>query len=119
MKRKERNNQIIEEIDSENARILKILEGLPNIDEKVHVELWFSSNNVHALDFIKEFDKYMHELDGRVDFEPRFVTWACPYCSDDYKSEECFGDGKYCAPNHERSSYSNIYGRDIISEDLR
>lgn len=93
--------------------------SMPSIDEKVHVELWFSSNNVHALDFIKEFDKYMHELDGRVDFEPRFVTWACPYCSDDYKSEECFGDGKYCAPNHERSSYSNIYGRDIISEDLR
>lgn len=92
---------------------------MPNIEEKVHVELWFSSNNVLALDFIKEFDKYMPELQSRVDFEPRFVTWECKYCSDDYKAEECFGDGKYCAPNHERSSYSNIYGRDIISEDLR
>ena len=91
----------------------------PNIEEKVHVELWFSSNNVLALDFIKEFDKYVHLLEDRVDFEPRFVTWACPYCSDDYKAEECFGNGKYCAPNHERSSYSNVYGRDIISEDLR
>jgi hypothetical protein len=30
--------------------------NMPNIDQKVHVELWFSSNNVLALDFIKEFD---------------------------------------------------------------
>lgn len=34
--------------------------NMPDIDEKVHVELWFSSNNVLALDFIKEFDKYRH-----------------------------------------------------------
>ena len=91
----------------------------PMIDGKVHVELWYSSNNRLALDFIKAFDKYIHQLEDRVDFEPRFVTWACPFCSDDYKAEECFGDGKYCAPNHDRSTYSNIYGRDIISEDLR
>ena len=92
---------------------------MPNIEGKVHVEFWFSSNNVQALDFLKEFDKYMHELEDRVEFEPRYVTWACSYCSDEYKAEECYGNGLYCAPNHERSSYSNIYGRDIISEDLR
>ena len=34
---------------------------MPNIEEKVHVELWYSSNNVMALDFIKEFDKYEHD----------------------------------------------------------
>ena len=34
--------------------------NMPDIEEKVHVELWFSSNNILALDFIKEFDKYMH-----------------------------------------------------------
>ena len=93
--------------------------NMPNIEEKVHVELWYSSNNVLALDFLKEFDKYRHELKDRIEFEPRFVTWACDFCADEYKQEECFGNGKYCAPNHERSSYSNVYGRDIISEDLR
>lgn len=93
--------------------------NMPNIEDKVHVELWYSSNNVLALDFLKEFDKYRHELKDRIEFEPRFVTWACDFCADDYKAEECFGNGKYCAPNHERSSYSNVYGRDIISEDLR
>lgn len=47
------------------------------------------------------------------------MTWSCEFCTDQYKSEECFGNGKFCAPNHERASYSNIYGRDIIMEDLR
>ena len=32
----------------------------PMIEGKVHVELWYSSNNRLALDFIKEFDKYIH-----------------------------------------------------------
>lgn len=92
---------------------------MPNIEDKVHVELWFSSNNVLALDFIKEFDKYMHELEGRVEFEPRYVTWECTFCADEYKADECFGNGTYCAPNHERSAYSNVRGSDIIREDLR
>jgi len=26
------------------------------------MELWYSSNNVLALDFIKEFDRYIHDL---------------------------------------------------------
>jgi hypothetical protein len=92
---------------------------MPKIEDKVHVELWFSSNNVLAQDFLKEFDKYRHELEGRIDFEPRYVTWPCNYCDDEYKAQECFGDGKYCAPNNERSSFSNVFGRDIIEEDLR
>jgi hypothetical protein len=61
----------------------------------------------------------MHLLQDRVDFEPRFVTWSCPYCSDDFKGGECYGDGKYCAPNHERSAFTKIVGRTIIDEDLR
>lgn len=30
------------------------------------VEIWYSSNNPRALDFIKEFDKYAHKLAGFV-----------------------------------------------------
>lgn len=116
---KEHGKKLKEFALSNNTGTLSAEFTMPNIEEKVHVELWYSSNNVLALDFLKEFDKYRHELADRIEFEPRFVTWACEYCTDDYKAEECFGDGKYCAPNHERSSYSNIYGRDIISEDLR
>lgn len=88
-------------------------------DNRVEIEFWYSSNNVLALDFIKEFDKYMPDLQYWVDFTPRFVTWACPSCTDDFKKEECFGNGAYCAPNHGKSFTQNIKGKDIIMEDLR
>lgn len=31
-------------------------------DDVVEIELWYSSNNQLALDFIKEFDRYIHDL---------------------------------------------------------
>lgn len=54
-------------------------------DDVVEIELWYSSNNQLALDFIKEFDKYIHDLQDFVDFSPKFVTWACPACSKSFK----------------------------------
>lgn len=72
-----------------------------------------------ALDFIKEFDKYQHQLTDFVQFTPRFVTWGCPACTAQFKQEECFGNGKYCAPNHNKSMDSFVLGRNIIMEDLR
>jgi hypothetical protein len=68
-------------------------------DNTVEMELWYSSDNVLALDFLKDFDKHMYRLQSYLNFVPRFVTWACPMCTDDFKKSECFGDGKYCAPN--------------------
>ena len=65
----------------------------------VDVEFWYSSQNARALDFIKEFDRYAHRLEGYMNFTPRFVTWACPFCAESFKHDECFSDGKYCAPN--------------------
>jgi len=69
-------------------------------DNTVEMELWYSSANVLALDFIKEFDKYMKDLQDYLDFTPRFVTWGCTACTKAFKQRECFSEGKYCAPNH-------------------
>ena len=88
-------------------------------DNVVEMEFWYSSNNVLALDFIKEFDKHMHLLQDYVDFTPRFVTWGCPMCTENFKTEECFGNGKYCAPNHAKTFSNYVLGREIILEDLR
>lgn len=71
------------------------------------------------MDFIKEFDKYAHKLAGYVKIKPRFVTWGCPACTKEFKDEECFSDGKYCAPNHVKDDFNRIAGKDIIMEDLR
>lgn len=88
-------------------------------DNTVEMELWYSSANVLALDFIKEFDKYMKDLQEYLDFTPRFVTWGCTACTKDFKQRECFSSGKYCAPNHGITNAAAIKGKQIISEDLR
>lgn len=87
--------------------------------DKVDIELWYSSNNQEALLFIKEFAEYAQKLQGYMTFHPRFVTWGCPACTEDYKKEECFGDGAFCAPNHAKDSFNNVKGTEILLEDLR
>jgi len=71
------------------------------------------------LDFLKEFDEYAHGFEGYVNFTPRFVTWACPNCEGQFVKEECMSEGKYCAPNHARTQFMNVMGKDILNEDLR
>ena len=82
------------------------------------VEIWYSSYNQRSLDFIKEFDRFAHKLKGYVNITPRFVTWACPMCSYEFKEEECFSWGKYCAPNHVKDDFNRVTGREILMEDL-
>lgn len=77
-------------------------------EHQADIEFWYSSNNVRALDFLKEFDNYAHQLGTYVTFTPRFVTWACPMCESSFKKEECLSDGKYCAPNHIRTEFMNV-----------
>lgn len=83
------------------------------------VEIWYSSGNTRALDFIKEFDKYAHKLKGFVNITPRFVTWACPACNPLFVKDECLSNGKYCAPNHIKDDFNRYDGKNIILEDLR
>jgi hypothetical protein len=83
------------------------------------VEMWYSSNNVEALDFIKEFDKYRHELGSYMYFKPKVVTYTCPGCDKETLENECFGAGKYCAYNHNKGKDNYALGKDIILEDLR
>lgn len=92
---------------------------VPHPDNTVEMELWYSSSNTLALDFVKEFDKYMVDLQDYIDFTPRYVTWGCTGCSPSFKAKECYSGGKYCAPNHGFMRGMNVKGIDILTEDLR
>ena len=87
--------------------------------KEAEVEIWYSSGNQLALDFIKEFDRFAHKLKGHVNITPRFVTWPCPMCSPEFKEEECVSNGKYCAPNHIKDDFHRVSGISILEEDLR
>ena len=87
--------------------------------EKVQVVLWYSSNNAHALDFIKEFGEHAVQLKEHIDFTPRFISWNCPQCDSQFKQDECFSNGLYCAPGNIKGKYNSVQGRSILRENIR
>jgi len=85
-------------------------------DDRVEYDLWFTSSNDRALDFISDFKEYDEKFGSKVLMTPRFVFWKCTFCEEEYLKNDCFGGGKYCAVE---PSNEHIKGRDIVLEDLR
>lgn len=85
-------------------------------DNRVEYDLWFTSSNDRALDFISDFKEYDRNFGNKVLMTPHYVFWKCNFCEEEYLKNDCFGGGKYCAVE---PSNENIKGRDIILEDLR
>jgi len=85
-------------------------------DNRVEYDIWFTSSNDRALDFISDFEEFDQKFGQRVLMTPHYVFWKCTFCEDEYLKNDCFGGGKYCAvePSNDR-----IKGREIILEDLR
>lgn len=85
-------------------------------DDRVEYDIWYTSSNDRALDFIVEFSETDKEMNELVLMTPHFVFWKCSFCEETYLNNDCYGNGKYCAiePSNEK-----IKGRAIIEEDLR
>jgi hypothetical protein len=85
-------------------------------DDRVEYDVWFTSSNDRALDFISDFKEQDLKLDDKVLMTPRYVFWKCAFCEEEYLQNDCYGGGRYCAvePSNEK-----IKGREIIEEDLR
>jgi len=86
-------------------------------DNVVDATLWYSSSDDRSLDFIKNMKYYIEPIITQVNFEPKFVTWACPHCDSDSKRENCVSDGKYCAMQHDANV--DMAGADVVMENLR
>lgn len=87
-----------------------------NQDNKVKWELWYTSTNDKALDFVRNFRDNYQLMGAEAQFNPRIVTWACTSCDAEFKRKECLSNGRYCAMNHKGTF---IQGKDILIEDLR
>lgn len=85
-------------------------------DNRVEYDIWYTSTDDRALDFIDNFREYDTALDSNVLMTPHFVTFDCSECDDSFKQTECYADGKYCALNHKNVKMTGI---NIINEDLR
>ena len=86
-------------------------------NNKVDAAFWYSSGDDKALDFVKNMADYIEPITKEVNFQPKFVSWACPHCDSEYKRKNCVSDGKYCAM---QTAFNNdMNGVDIIMENLR
>jgi hypothetical protein len=86
-------------------------------DNIVEANLWYSSSDDRSLDFIKNMREFIEPIITQVNFEPKFVTWACPHCDSDAKRTNCVSDGKYCAMQHDANV--DMDGSDVVIENLR
>jgi hypothetical protein len=71
-----------------------------NKENKIKWELWYTSTNDKALDFVRNFRDNALLLGPFAEFNPRIVTWACTSCDAEFKRKECLSNGRYCAMNH-------------------
>jgi hypothetical protein len=85
-------------------------------DNRVEYDLWFTSTDDRALDFIDNFYPYDQLLGSKVLMTPHYITFDCSSCDNSTKNNDCYGNGKYCALNADKFKIS---GREIINEDLR
>ena len=85
-------------------------------DNRVEYDIWYSSSNDLALDFIQDFMKLDHRLGEGALMTPRFVFWVCEECDTAFMRKNCFGGGKYCATD---SGNDKLPGSSIVLEDLR
>lgn len=107
---KSRDQELVEQ-----AALLVSFE-MPHPDQRVEYDIWYSSIDDRALDFITDFQKYDEKLGDLALMTPHFVSWKCTECDADFKRNECFADGKYCAVIHDTIK---LPGREILLEDLR
>jgi hypothetical protein len=89
--------------------------NMENPDNRVEYDIWFSSTDDRALDFIDNFREYDKLLGDNVLMTPHFVTFDCTDCDQSFKQKECYGNGLFCAINHKNVK---LNGQQIIQEDI-
>lgn len=86
-------------------------------DGRVEYDVWFSSANVKAMEFLSQFGPVNNRLGASVLMTPHFHFQTCTLgCSRAKQEQLCYGSGKYCA--HEDGN-PGVPGLAIIDEDLR
>lgn len=107
--------------EKENKRLLEqsyigIQFNMDKPDNRVEYDIWFTSTDDRALDFINNFKEYDALLGNKVLMTPHYITFDCQQCDDSKRNNDCYGEGKFCALNQ---SNINLKGQEIINEDLR
>jgi len=90
---------------------------LPHPDNRVEYDLWYSSEDEQAMDFLADFEEYHYRYKEHVYFTPRIFSFECKGWEEETLEKDCFSKGKYCA--HSARARGALSGRDILTENLR
>ena len=83
----------------------------------VDMKLWYTTADTRSTELMAALEDQLLSLVEHIQFEPRYVTWACRDCDADFKKKACVSDGRYCAMKW--TSHNTYETKNIIMEDLR
>ncbi len=99
-----------------NSAALKASFVMEKPDNRVEYDIWYTSSNDRALDFISEFASKDAIFGEKVLMAPHYVFWRCKDCEGTFVRDDCFASGMYCAVE---SATGHTKGTDILLEDIR
>jgi hypothetical protein len=83
--------------DEMRAVVFSATFSIAHPDNRVEYDIWYTSSDDRALDFISNFATYHIGLGSDVLMTPRFVYWQCIDCDQTIVNKHCWVNGKYCA----------------------
>lgn len=86
-------------------------------DNRVEWDLWFSSNEEIALNFLKNYREFHEKLGNQTLFTPHYTFTDFPRSMQNKMEDDCLSKGKYCIIS--QKSNDKRAGRDVLYEDLR
>jgi len=102
---------------------VKVDLGLPNPDNRVEYELWFSSVFDLSTELIKEVADAQKPFQNNTLFTPRIMTYDCETCPRSIREDSCVSNGRYCPfmPTHGQilEKQKNMKDVEVIKESIR
>jgi len=101
----EKIKQIILDTESENKGnqkkefvVLMINFEMENPDDRVEYDIWYTSGDSHALNFLKHMYHYNDKLGDNVLMTPHMIVKQCYHCTDETDNCIRYYQTYYCAP---------------------
>lgn len=90
---------------------------MDNPDDRVEYDIWYTSGDPKALNFIKAMHPYHTKLESNVLMTPHMIVLTCPWCSSSEIEQNCIVSRgvSYCAPP---SNSASLRGKEILRQGL-
>ena len=98
--------------------VLIISFDIDNPDDRVEYDIWYTSGDYKALNFIRDMHSYHTKLENNVLMTPHMIVQTCSWCSSNEIEQNCIVSREvvYCAPP---SNSPWVQGKEILRQGLQ